>query len=194
MPLIKTATAVPCERRLVAVRHDGDWMPDRPMIHRNLGSDGEVPVRSRLVFKNDRAAGLGVPLPAGRLRAFEGSELLGEADLGHTAAGRELDLDLGGAFDVTAHRKTVDFQLDRSGRTMTETVEWTLRNAKTAEANVRLGDRLPRWTEWQLVDGGERFRKTDAQRIDAEVRVPAGGETVLRYTVRYRWAADITLD
>ena len=57
-----------------------------------------------------------------------------------------------------------------------------------------LGDRLPRWTEWQLLEGGERFRKADAQRIEADVRVPAGGETVLRYTVRYRWAADITLD
>lgn len=194
LPLLKAAANVPCERRLVAVRNDGDWMPDRPMIHRELGGDGDIPVRSRLVFKNDRATGLGVPLPAGRLRAFDGTELLGEADIGHTAAGRELDLDLGGAFDVTAQRKTVDFQLDRSGRTMTEIVEWTLRNAKAAEATVRLGDRLPRWTEWQLLEGGERFRKTDAQRIEADVRVPAGGETVLRYTVRYRWAADITLD
>lgn len=194
LPLLKAAANLPCERRLVAVRNDGDWMPDRPMIHRELGGDGAIPVRSRLVFKNDRAAGLGMPLPAGRLRAFDGSELLGEADIGHTAAGRELDLDLGGAFDVTAQRKTVDFQLDRSGRTMTETVEWTLRNAKAAEATVRLGDRLPRWTEWQLLEGGERFRKTDAQRIEADVRIPAGGETLLRYTVRYRWAADITLD
>ena len=192
--LIRPAAGVPCERRLVAVRNDGDWMPDRPMIHRELGGDGQVPVRSRLVFKNDRAAGLGVPLPAGRLRAFDGTELLGEAELGHTAAGREVDLDLGGAFDVTAERRTVDFQLDRSGRTMTETIEWTLRNAKPAEATVRLGDRLPRWTDWQLVEGGERFRKKDAQRIEADVRIPAGGETVLRYSVRYRWAADITLD
>ncbi|HAI59586.1 MAG TPA: hypothetical protein DCM32_06870 [Xanthomonadaceae bacterium] len=194
LPLMAPANDVPCERRLVAERHDGDWMPERPMIHRELGGDGEIPVRARLVFQNERSAGLGVPLPAGRLRAFDGADLLGEADLGHTAAGRTLDLDLGGAFDVTAQRKTTDFQLDRSGRTMTETVEWTLRNAKATETTVRLGDRLPRWTEWQLVEGGERFRKKDAQRIEADVRVPAGGETVLRYTVRYRWAADITLD
>lgn len=194
LPLVAPADNVRCERRLVAERNDGDWMPERPMIHRELGGDGEIPVRSRLVFKNDRDAGLGVPLPAGRLRAFDGSELLGEADLGHTAAGRTLDLDLGGAFDVTAARKTTDFQLDRSGRTMTETVEWTLRNAKAMEATVRLGDRLPRWTEWQLLDGGEAFRKTDAQRISADVRVPASGETVLRYTVRYRWASDVTTD
>lgn len=194
LPLVAPANEVPCERRLVAERNDGDWMPERPMIQRELGGDGEIPVRARLVFKNDRGAGLGVPLPAGRLRAFDGADLLGEADIGHTAAGRTLDLDLGGAFDVTASRKSTDFQLDRSGRTMTETVEWTLRNAKATETTVRLGDRLPRWTDWQLVEGGERFSKKDAQRIEADVRVPAGAETVLRYTVRYRWAADITLD
>jgi hypothetical protein len=194
LPLLKPATNVPCERRLVAERNDGDWMPERPMVHSELGGDGEIPVRARLVFKNDRGAALGVPLPAGRLRAFDGSELLGEADIGHTAAGRELDLDLGGAFDVTAERKTLDFQLDRSGRTMTETVEWTVRNGKPTDATVRLGDRLPRWTEWQLVDSGNDFRKKDAQRIEADVTVRAGSETVLRYTVRYRWSADITLD
>jgi hypothetical protein len=194
LPLIKPAADVPCERRLVAQRDDGNWVPERPMVHRELGGDGEIPVRARLVFTNDRGAGLGVPLPAGRLRAFDGSELLGEADIGHTAAGRELDLDLGGAFDLTAQRKTLDFQLDRSGRTMTETVEWTLRNGKPTAATVRLGDRLPRWTEWQLVEGGERFRKKDAQRIEADLSVPANGETVVRYTVRYRWAADVTID
>ncbi|MGL6291461.1 MAG: DUF4139 domain-containing protein [Silanimonas sp.] len=194
LPLIKPASDVPCERRLVAERNDGDWIPERPMLHRDLGGDGEIPVRARLVFKNDRGAGLGVPLPAGRLRAFDGGELLGEADIGHMAAGRELDLDLGGAFDVTTLRRTLDFQLDRSGRTMTETVEWTVRNGKSAEATVRLGDRLPRWSEWQLVEGTERFRKKDAQRIEADVTVPANGETVLRYTVRYRWAADVITD
>lgn len=194
LPLVAPATDVPCERRLVAQRSDGDWVPARPMAHRDLGTDGDVPVRSRLVFKNERAAGLGIPLPAGRLRAFDGNELLGEADLGHTAAGRELDLDLGAAFDVSTERKTTDFQLDRAGRTMTETVEWTLRNAKSQPATIRLGDRLPRWTEWQLVEGGEVFRKKDAQRIEADVRVPAGGEAVVRYTVRYRWAADVTID
>jgi hypothetical protein len=194
LPLIKPAIDVPCERRLVAQRDEGQWMPEIPMLHRDLGADGEIPVRARLVFKNDRSDGLGVPLPAGRLRAFDGSELLGEADIGHTAAGRELDLDLGAAFDLTTQRKTLDFQLDRSGRTMTETVEWTLRNGKPTEATVRLGDRLPRWTEWQLVEDGERFRKKDAQRIEADVRVPAGGETVVRYTVRYRWAADVAID
>lgn len=194
LPLIAAARPVPCERRLVAERPGPDWMPDTPMLHREIGADGVVPVRSRLVFRNDPRAGLGMPLPAGRLRAFDAGEFLGEAELGHTAAGRELDLDLGGAFDVSAERRTLDFQLDPARSTMLETVEWTLRNGKNEDALVRLGDRLPRWSDWQLVEGAEHFDKRGAQRIEARVRVPAGGETVLRYSVRYRWAADTPED
>lgn len=194
LPLIDTATDVRCERRYEAVRDDGDWMPERPMLQRDLGGDGEVPVRARLAFGNTRDAGLGTPLPAGRLRAFVEGAFLGEADLGHTGAGRRVELDLGGAFDLGTERRTTAFTLDRAGRTITETVEWTLRNGKGSPATVVVRDRLPRWTDWQLVEGAGTFATKDAQRIEANAEVPANGETKLRYTVRYRWAADITLD
>lgn len=200
LPLLDAAASVPCERRFEARRDDGDWVPDRPMIHRQLGLDGEVPVRTTLAFANDRASGLGQPLPAGRLRAFLDGELLGEADLDHTAAGRRIALDLGSAFDLSTERRTLDFAVDRAGRTITETVEWTLRNGKATPATIVVGDRLPRWSDWQLVEGGSNstnnvgFRKKDAQRIEAAVAVPASGETRLRYTVRYRWASDTTID
>lgn len=194
LPLLAPAEAVSCERRHIASRDEGDWLPDRPMVHRQLGTDGEVPVRTVLGFTNAKASGLGLPLPAGRVRSFVDGELLGEANLGHTAAGRRVDLDLGTPFDLSAERRSLAFTLDRSGRTMTETVEWTLRNAKPIATPVVLRDRLPRWTDWQLIEGADRFRKSDAQRIEAEVRVPAGGETVIRYTVRYRWADDVSID
>ncbi len=194
LPLLEAVSDVPCERRYDARRDDGDWMPERPMLQRELGGDGEVPVASRLLFSNERAGGLGVPLPAGRLRSFLDGELLGEASLAHTAAGRPVELDLGRAFDLTAERRSVAFALDRAGRTITETVEWTLRNGKSAPATVNVGDRLPRWTDWQLVEGAALFAKRDAQRIEASATVPAGGETLLRYTVRYRWADDIIID
>ena len=194
LPLIAPASGVPCQRRYEARRQDGDWMPERPMVQRELGNDGEVPVRSRLVFVNDRASRLGLPLPAGRLRSFVEGAFLGEAELGHTATGRSVDLDLGQSFDLSTERRTLAFALDRSGRTMTETVEWTLRNGGSRETTVELQDRLPRWTDWQLVEGAETFRKKDAQRIEAAVKVPAGGEIKQRYTVRYRWADDVTID
>lgn len=194
LPLLDAVSNLPCERRYEARRNDGDWMPDRPMIHRELGGDGAVPVVSRLIFKNERASGLGVPLPAGRIRSFQSGELLGEAEIAHTAAGRTVELELGRAFDLSSERRSIGFALDRTGRTVTETVEWTLRNGKPTPVIVHIGDRLPRWTDWQLVEGADTFKKKDAQRIEASTSVPGGGETVLRYTVRYRWADDITID
>lgn len=194
LPLLDAASNLPCERRYDARRDDGGWMPERPMLQRELGGDGEVPVASRLVFSNDRAGGLGLPLPAGRIRSFLDGELLGEAMIAHTAAGRRVELELGRAFDLSSERRSVGFALDRAGRSVTETIEWTLRNGKDSAATVNVTDRLPRWTDWQLIEGAATFRKIDAQRIEANARVPAGGETVLRYTVRYRWADDITID
>jgi len=37
------------------------------------------------------------------------------------------------------------------------------------------------------------LKKLDAQAAGFEVAVPAGGQTQLRYTVRYRWAPDVRL-
>ncbi len=194
LALLDAAPAVPCVRRFVARHESGDWMPEHPLIQRHLGGDGEVAVRTHLSFQNERSAGLGIPLPAGRLRAFVDDELLGEAELGHTAAGRRVDLDLGRPFDVSSERRTVDFVLDRSGRTMTEAVQWTLRNGKSTPAKIDVQDRLPRWTDWQLVEGAAIFAKKDAQHIEASVTVPAGGEIKLHYTVRYRWADHIEIE
>jgi hypothetical protein len=42
-----------------------------------------------------KAAGLGVPLPAGRVRMFDGKDFLGEAQLGHTPANQDVALDIG---------------------------------------------------------------------------------------------------
>ena len=125
---------------------------------------------------------------------FDGSALLGEASLGHTATGREVALDLGRSFDLSAARKSTAFSVDRDGRSMTETVEWTLRNGKSEPAVVRIGDRLPRWTDWALLEGAEAFSKQDAQRIQADITIAANAETTVRDTVRYRWAEDVTID
>ncbi len=37
------------------------------------------------------------------------------------------------------------------------------------------------------------FEKRNAQTVSFDVPVAAGGEAKLRYTVRYRWAADVKI-
>jgi hypothetical protein len=196
LPLVDKLQGIGCERRYETSWQQGDWRPPYPMVDANWNSTEDAqpqPVTATLRFRNDKAAGLGLPLPAGRVRMFEGKDFLGEAQLGHTAAGQDVALTIGEVFDLKAERKREDFQLDRAGRTMSERISITLKNAKTQAATVRVSERLGRWTDWEITSSSVPAVKRNAQTTSFDVSVPAGGETTLSYTVRYRWAADVKI-
>ena len=196
LPLVDKAQGIGCERRYETVYQQGDWRPPYPILDENWNSTADAQaqaVTATLRFRNDKASGLGIPLPAGRVRMFDGKDFLGEAQLGHTAAGQDVALTIGEVFDLKAERKREDFQLDRAGRTMSERISITLRNAKAQAANVRVTERLGRWTDWEIVSSSVPSTKRNAQTASFDVPVPAGGETTLDYTVRYRWAADVKI-
>ena len=194
LPLLDPVDALPCERRYQVDASMGQWQPPHPIIDANWSpATDKPPVTATLAFENRKARGLGLPLPAGRVRVFDGGELLGEASLAHTPADARVELALGTVFDLTAERRRDDFQLDRSGRTMTETITVILRNAKPEAATVHLREALPRWSEWEITASSVPARKLDAQLAGFEVKVPAGGEAQLSYTVRYRWAPDVRI-
>jgi hypothetical protein len=145
-----------------------------------------------LEFDNKRDSGLGLPLPAGRLRVFLGKsggreDFLGEAELGHTAAGNQVRAALGEAFDLSLERTREDFTLDASSRQMSERFALVARNAKAEAVSVRVIETLPRWSDWDITEASLGWTRLDAQRIAFDVPVPAQGEATVRYTVRYRW-------
>lgn len=195
LPLVDPARGVACERRYETRSPGGGWRPPQPMIDPNFnGEAGEQPVIASLRFQNRKQDGLGVPLPAGRVRVFDGKDLLGEAMLGHTPANKEVTLALGTVFDLTAERKREDFSVDRAGREMRERITVTVRNAKTEAATVRVLEPLPRWSDWEIVESTVPARKQDAQSTAFDLVVPAGGEARVSYTVRYRWAPDVQVN
>lgn len=194
LPLLDAANNVACVRRFETGSRDGGWQPPRPIIDRNFGSgEGEQPVYARLLFQNHKSDGLGLPLPAGRLRVFDDGELLGEAGIDHTAANREIDVVVGQAFDLSAERTREDFRLDRDGRQMEERIRVVVRNAKQVAATVRVLERMGRWNDWEIVASSHAHDKIDAQSAGFDLPIAPGGETTLSYTVRYRWPADINL-
>lgn len=195
LALVDTVSGIACERRYETRYDTGDWRPPYPILDENFGAgDGqEQPVVASLRFNNGKSAGLGIPLPAGRVRMFEGSDFLGEASIGHTAAGQDVALEIGNVFDLHAERTREAFKLDRDGRTITETISVRLKNAKAAPVSVRVQERLGRWTDWEMVNSSEPFEKRSANSVSFDVPVPAGGETKFSYTVRYRWAADVKI-
>lgn len=195
IPLLAPARGVACERRYDTRAPIGSWRPPQPMIDANFNAvEGEQPVVASLGFTNAKSAGLGLPLPAGRVRVFEAGNLLGEALLGHTPANAEVKLELGTVFDLTAERKREDFRLDRAGREMQERISIVVRNAKDTAATVRIHEAMPRWSEWEIVETTASPVERDAQSATFDLAVPAGGEARLAYTVRYRWAPDVRID
>jgi hypothetical protein len=195
LPLLEGARDIACERRYETQWQQGDWRPPYPMVDANFNAmDGQAqPVVATLRFKNAKAAGLGMPLPAGRVRMFDGADFLGESQLGHTPANQDVALVIGNVFDLTAERTREDFQLDREGRTMSERVRVKLSNARKQPVTVRVSERLARWTDWEITASSVPHAKRNAQTASFEVVVPAEGEATLSYSVRYRWAADVKI-
>jgi len=193
--LIAPARGVECARRYETRAAMGHWRPPQPMLDANFNAvEGEQPVIASLGFGNARKAGLGLPLPAGRVRVFEAGNLLGEAMLGHTPANDEVELALGTVFDLRAERKREAFSVDRAGRTMEERISVLVRNAKDEVATVRIHEAMPRWSDWEIVSATAQPAERDAQSARFDLAVPAGGEARLTYTVRYRWAPDVRID
>lgn len=192
IPLFARLPAVKCERAYETRPEMGLWQPPQPLIEPGYNNQtGPQPVKTTVAFDNDKASGLGQPLPAGRVRVFDGADFLGESTLQHSPEGAELHLDVGTVFDLTAERERSAFRVDRAGRTMTESFVITLKNAKKTAATVRVVEPVPRWSDWDIVESSVPAKKRDAQQAEFDVPVPAGGETRLTYTARYRWGAGV---
>jgi hypothetical protein len=154
---------------------------------------GEGKVESFLQFRNDRASGLGVPLPAGRIRvsrldaADNSLEFIGEDAIGHTPRDEQVRVKLGSAFDVVGERRQVDFRSDSRARWIEEEVEVTLRNHKDTAVEVQVREFLFRWSNWQILSSSQGFEKEDARTIVFKAQVPQDGTRTVRYRVRYSW-------
>src|SRR5688500_8375436 len=137
-------------------------------------------------FKNAKAAGLGMPMPAGTVRVYQadskgGVQFVGEDRIGHTPKDETLKLKIGNAFDVVAERNQVDFQ--KIGPSTYEVeFEITLRNHKAVPISVEVNE--PVGGTWRMMRASHEWTKTAAWATQFIVPVAANGSTVLRYRVR----------
>jgi hypothetical protein len=191
--LFDQARQIPAKKTLVYYGMEGAYLYDSPYTDRDLGIQSNKKVDVYLEFKNDKQYGLGVPLPAGRLRvsqldkADNSLEFIGEDTIDHTPKDEKLQVKLGSAFDVVGERKQVDFAVDSKAHWLEEEIEVKLRNHKSQPVNVIVKENLYRWTNWKLVKQSHKFDKEDSRTIHFPVTVPKDGETVVRYRVRYTW-------
>ncbi len=191
--LFDQATRVPAKKRLVYYGADFGGYYGGPMMDREFGPSSNTKVDVWLSFRNDKTSGMGMPLPAGRIRVSQqdkadGSlEFIGEDKIDHTAKDEDVRVRLGTAFDVVGERRQTDFVLNTKGRVMEESFEIKVRNHKEQAVEVIVRENLYRWSQWSLIQQSIPSEKKDARTVEFPVRVAAGGEAVVTYRVRYTW-------
>jgi len=192
--LFDQARQVPAKKVLV---YYGLAMPPfenpNPATDRDLGIASNKKVDVYLEFKNDKQYGLGVPLPAGRIRVSQldaadtSLEFIGEDRIDHTPKDETVRVKLGSAFDVVGERKQTDFAVDTKARWLEEAFEIKVRNHKEQPVEVIVKENLYRWSNWKILSKTHEFTKEDARTITFPVKVAKDGETIVRYRVRYTW-------
>jgi hypothetical protein len=166
-----------------------------------LGQEGtnpnRVPVQVWYTFKRGRGTSFGDrPLPAGTVQLYQTdsagrAQLIGEAAIDHTPVGKDVRVQSGDAFDVTAERVQTDFSQERlpplrsglpSRQRVTAAYRVTITNAK-AEA-VTVDVRESHYGTWRVTESSVPAEKLSSTETRFRLSVPAGGQSVLTYTVQ----------
>jgi hypothetical protein len=169
------------------------WNSEAIRNNRDYGTQSNPKVWVMREFKNTEANGLGQPLPKGRTRFYRRDdadgrlEFTGENTIEHTPKNETVRIYTGDAFDIVGERKSTAYALNNRQDQLEEEFEIKLRNRKSEAVEVRVAERLYRWVNWEIVTKTHEFEKTDAQNIEFRVTVPADGEVVVKYRVRYDW-------
>jgi len=136
------------------------------------------------------------PLPAGTAQLYEADasgrlQLVGEAAIGHTPAAKDLRVQSGDAFDVTAERVQTDYRQEQlppvrrgapSRMQVTASLRVTLSNAKSEAVSVDV--REAHFGVWRIVESSAPAEKLSSSEYRFRVSVPANGSATLTYTVQ----------
>jgi hypothetical protein len=192
--LFPTAPGVGCQKALVYQGQLGTYYYGGLNLDRNFGATSNRKVDVYLRLKNAKANGLGVPLPAGKIRVSKldeadgALEFIGEDLIDHTARDETVQVKLGSAFDIVGERRQVDYRIDTSAKWIEEDIEVKVRNQKPDESvTVLVKENLYRWSNWTVLRRTHDFTKDDSRTIVFPVRLAPKAEGVVRYTVRYTW-------
>jgi hypothetical protein len=184
------STPLHAERRLTlsgALQYYGGLNPEAE----------ERPIPVDVAYRMDRKMGTAfgdLALPAGGVTVFDEDragrvQIIGQGSIGHTAAGEELIVSTGTAFDVTARRVQTDYNVSRIGNPLRSTAiaayRVTLQNAKDSAVTVEV--REDHGGDWSVLESSVPAEKRSSTRTVFNVAVPAHGSAVLTYRLRVVW-------
>ena len=156
-----------------------------------------VPVQVWYTLKRARGTAFGDrPLPGGTVQLYQADsggrvQLVGEARSDHTAPGRDLRVQSGEAFDVTAERVQTDYNQEQipppkrglaARQRITAAYRVTISNAKPEAVTVDV--RESHYGTWHIVESSVPAEKLSATEVRFRLPVPANGAATLTYTAQ----------
>ena len=172
-------------------------LPYRGFLGQSPGEPDRVPVQVWYTLKRARGTAFGDrPLPGGTVELYQADsagrlQLTGEARSEHTAPGRDLRVQSGDAFDITADRVQTDYNQEPippakrglpTRQRVTASYRVTISNAKANAVTVDV--REARFGVWRVTDSSVPAEKLSATEVRFRLAVPAGGDATLTYTVQ----------
>jgi hypothetical protein len=140
-----------------------------------------------VMFDNDEASRLGIPLPKGRIKVYQEDqadgqhEFIGEDEIEHTPKNESVSLHIGEAFDIVLEHKRTELKRVERGHTA-ESHQVVIRNHKSTLARIKLSHSIYQ-RYWRISETSHPYEKTGTSGITYWLDVPAGGETVVQFTV-----------
>ncbi len=161
-----------------------------PVVRKYTVFANETRVAVLLEFKNSdkTVKALGIPLPKGPIRVFQAgtdgiTEFVGQDAIEHTPKDEQVRVRLGYAFDLKVERTTLATRMTKEKEYHDQQVK--LRNHKAEAVVVEVIEFVNGRREAVISENSQPFERRDINTVVFTVTVPANGETVVSYTVRY---------
>ena len=146
-------------------------------------------VESRIAFSNSTAAGMGEALPAGTVRVYTEdkngkAQFIGENNIGHIAAGSDISMKIGNAFDITVKPTLINSKKVTNFVTEYEML-MELRNASRKDVKVNIHQSLGAyWYDYDILEESAPSREKNDSTLVWTIDVPSEGETNLTFKLR----------
>jgi len=174
----------PVTKRLIVDSISNSYYPGEGEI-----GTGDIKPQVRVEFVNDKASGLGMPLPKGKVRVYQrdqsGSvQLLGEDQIDHTPRNERVSLVVGRSFDIVCSRKRTNFTRINY-RSVRESFEIEVRNRKETAESVDVLER--HWGDWTITKRSQDFIKLDSNTAKFPLTLLPNEVKKVVYTVETKW-------
>jgi len=148
----------------------------------------EEPLKVELTLSNTEAAGLGIPLPAGKIDMYTftgsgGIEYIGSDQMGQVPKGESSTIQAGYAFDITGKRKVLNY--NRQRKSEEAVIEISVNNTRSDPVQIKIVEHIN--GDWVIKDQSHDYKKEDASTIHFAIDLDPGKKEYITYTYKKEW-------